>query len=154
MDWTKAISNALMMPMYQVANPTTTPADLDMIIKANQMLPKLPDAVVRVIENRPDINGMVKFDDPGSIWISRQGTNWKSKNPWRVAGTIAHENAHLAGANEAAAQRAQIDFLKKTRPKMSWKEKGYMQLIQDKLSVYEDMEKRGLLSAPTFKNSK
>lgn len=143
----KLIASLLFWPGYQVANPTTTPKDVALIRQALDMLPEHPRGLVRIMEDAPDLQGMVKYDAPEDIWVSREGTHYRSEDPWKIAGTIWHENTHLKGANEPAAQRAQLEFLQSTKPRGFWaggRANQYLKAIEEKLRRHEEMEQRGL----------
>lgn len=109
---------------YQEANPTTTPGDYKMLLEAIRRMPERPQGQVRILENDRGINGRVNTNDrkaidtgrieltgPPEIFISRKGPNFQSKDPWRIAGTLYHENQHLQGASEAEAHERQRQFI-------------------------------------------
>jgi len=139
----KILAAALFPGAYQIGNPTTTPQDASKIMEAVRMLPQHPQGLVRMLEGQPGVNGQVNRDTPENIWLSREGPNFKSQDPWRIAGTIAHESDHTQGGSEPEARRAQIAALQQMGT-ASREDQKFLQDLQQKLKSYEVAEQRGL----------
>lgn len=141
----KALLHAMAMAAYQVANPTTTPADVQTVKAARELMPQQTVGLVRMLENRPEVNAEV---DPSpsdnTIWLSRLGESFKSGNPYKLAGTLLHEDNHLRGGSEAEARRTQLDFLKDAIAQKKMKnEREYIERLQRRLATFEDLETKG-----------
>jgi hypothetical protein len=135
------------MPLYMAANPTTTPDDYKRLAAIIKTLPEAPNGVVRLLDKNPRVEGMIDHKDPESIWLSREGTNWKSRNPTRIAGTLVHENAHTKGANEVEARRAQVAYLQHMITKDSpRKDREFLAEAVRRLRNFEAVEKAGILN--------
>lgn len=133
---------------YMVGNRTTKPEDVAYIRAALAQLPEHPSRVVRIMERVDSVNGMVKTNpdgslvDDGSLWVTRKGESYKSKDPLKLAGTILHESRHTQGADEVAAREAQLQFLrdKKSDPK-------YVKILEGRLAEErQKIERQALLS--------
>jgi hypothetical protein len=168
-----ALINALLTsPMtYQAANPTTTPEDYRLLVEAIHRMPERPEGQVRIRENDPGINGAINTNDelaiktgrivlkgPPEIYISRRGPNFKSKDPWRIAGTLHHENRHLQGESEAEARESQRKFIADAMEGGQMKkDKKYLKQVTDAAAQFStlghrltrdvDMEREMLLQA-------
>jgi hypothetical protein len=141
--------------VYQAANPTTTPQDYQLLLDAIRRMPERPQGQVRIRENDPGINGTVNTNDqlaietgrvvlkgPPEIFISRQGPNYKSKDPWRIAGTLHHENRHLQGETEAEARESQRQFIADAMASGQMKKnKGYLKDVTEAAATFKGIDK-------------
>ena len=134
------------MAAYYAANPTTSSKDIQIIRRAIAAMPEPLVGAVRMLENNPHVNARVDtipgtFEpDPKSkyIWISRKGDAFRSKDPYRIAGTLLHENEHLKGADEITARERQLEFLKAAIAAGQTKQdRRYMRTLEDFLKAHK-----------------
>jgi hypothetical protein len=103
---------------YIVANPTTTPKDVERVRQAIRELPRGRAQYPVRMSDTLGVEGAVTAHlnmllGPPEVWLSRQGTNYRSGRAVRLAGTIVHESAHLEGASELEARARQLEFLRR-----------------------------------------
>lgn len=140
-----ALLHALAAAGYQAANPTTTPSDVKAVRAAFDLMPQRTVGMVRMLERRPEVNAEVDPDPAdNTIWLSRLGESFHSRNPYKLAGTLLHEDNHLRGGSEAEARRAQFNFLNDAIARKKMKnEREYMERLAKRLATFEDLERKG-----------
>jgi hypothetical protein len=137
---------ALAWAAYLVANPTTTPKDIERVRHAVRELPDGRSPHLIRMSDRPGVEGHVVSHlgtllGPPEVWLSRRGSNYRSGRALWLAGTIVHESAHLEGASELDARLRQLDFLREALA--SGRGRGLREYVR---SLQEEFERREYLS--------